>query len=68
MIGFRYVVNEKHGGMVFASDAEEAIAKIKRYYPLMYDGNGIENEGIQIWKYTDDDYYCSEVPDVYDCY
>ena len=68
MIGFRYVVNEEHGGIVFASDAEEAKAKIKRYYSLMNDGYGITDENIQVWKYTDDDYYCSEVPDVYDCY
>lgn len=68
MIVFRYVVNEEHGGIVFASDAEEAKAKIKRYYSLMNDGYGITDENIQVWEYTDDDYYCSEVPDVYDCY
>lgn len=68
MISFRYVVNNEHGGIVFAKDEEEAKANIKRYYALMKDGYGITDENIQIWKNEDDDYYCSEVPDVYECY
>ena len=68
MTAYRYIVNlpSYTGGIVFAKDEAEARAKITRHYLLMYEGYRPEN--IQIWKYEDDDYYCSEVPDVYDCY
>lgn len=68
MKGFRYIINYEHGGIVFAIDKKEAKAKLKRYYSLMNNGYEVTDQSIQIWKYDDDEYYCSEVPDVYDCY
>lgn len=67
MDAYRYIVNE-HGGIVFAIDESEAKAKVKRYSILMNDGYALSDDDVQVWKYENDDYYCSEVPDVYDCY
>ncbi len=68
MTAYRYIVDSSPytGGIVFAEDEIEAKAKVTRHYILTY--GGYAPEDIQIWKYEDDDYYCSEVPDVYDCY
>ena len=65
MTAYRYTTDHS-GGVVFAEDKVEAEAKVRRHYILTY--GGYETENITLWKYEDDDYYCSEVPDVYDCY
>lgn len=63
MIAYRYTIDEgRHGGIVFASNEDEADEKLAQFY-----GDDIEESFVEIWKWEDDDFY-KPIPDVYDCY
>lgn len=61
---WRYVVEDKFGGIVFADTKEEAEYKVKARYSRFLDS--ISN--VLVWKIEEDDFFDAENPDVLDCY
>lgn len=69
MKAFRYSINSgETGGIVMAINSFEAKMKIARYHEAKGYSFDWENVTVDVWEWSEDDYYCPEEPDVFNCY
>ena len=51
-----------------AINSFEAKMKIARYHEAKGDSFDWEKVTVDVWEWSEDDYYCPEEPDVLNCY